>query len=107
MPPICGRTSRGNAMTLYLLIAASYLHGSIHFGVLLTRAFGAGDLRQIGSCSIGATNVLRHGRTGPAAATELLDGAKGQVAVPPARQDERRSGTARFVKCSSRWDPLQ
>src|SRR3546814_4604885 len=85
MPPICGRTSRGNAMTIYLLIAASYLLGSIPFGVLLTRAFGAGDLRQIGSGSIGATNVLRTGRKGLAAATVLLDGAKGAVAVLLAR----------------------
>src|SRR3546814_16574815 len=85
MPPICGRTSRGNAMTIYLLIAASYLLGSIPFGVLLTRAFGAGDLRQIGSGSIGATNVLRTGRKGLAAATVLLDGATGAVAVLLAR----------------------
>lgn len=72
-------------MTIYLLIAASYLLGSIPFGVLLTRAFGAGDLRQIGSGSIGATNVLRTGRKGLAAATVLLDGAKGAVAVLLAR----------------------
>src|SRR3546814_7378051 len=55
-------------MTIYLLIAASYLLGSIPFGVLLTRAFGAGDLRQVGSGNIGATNVLRTGRKGLAAA---------------------------------------
>jgi len=72
-------------MTIYLLIAASYLLGSIPFGILLTRAFGAGDLRQIGSGSIGATNVLRTGRKGLAAATVLLDGAKGAVAVLLAR----------------------
>jgi len=68
-------------MTIYLLIAAGYLLGSIPFGMILTRAFGAGDLRQIGSGSIGATNVLRTGRKGLAAATVLLDGAKGAVAV--------------------------
>ena len=72
-------------MTVYLLIAAGYLLGSIPFGVILTRAFGAGDLRQIGSGNIGATNVLRTGRKGLAAATLLLDGAKGAVAVLLAR----------------------
>lgn len=58
-----------------------YLLGSIPFGVILTRLFGAGDLRQIGSGSIGATNVLRTGRRGLALATVLLDGGKGLVAV--------------------------
>lgn len=58
-----------------------YLLGSIPFGILLTRAFGAGDLRQIGSGNIGATNVLRTGRKGLAAATLLLDLAKGSAAV--------------------------
>lgn len=58
-----------------------YLLGSIPFGVLLTRAAGAGDLRTIGSGNIGATNVLRTGRKGLAAATLLLDLAKGLVAV--------------------------
>lgn len=72
-------------MTIFLLIAAGYFLGSIPFGVLLTRAFGAGDLRQIGSGNIGATNVLRTGRKGLAAATLILDGAKGAVAVLLAR----------------------
>ncbi|WP_077145072.1 glycerol-3-phosphate 1-O-acyltransferase PlsY [Sphingopyxis sp. KK2] len=72
-------------MTTYLLIAAGYLLGSIPFGVILTRAFGAGDLRQIGSGNIGATNVLRTGRKGLAAATLILDGAKGAAAVLLAR----------------------
>lgn len=58
-----------------------YLLGSIPFGVLLTRAGGAGDLRQIGSGNIGATNVLRTGRKGLAAATLGLDLLKGWVAV--------------------------
>ncbi|RDE04546.1 glycerol-3-phosphate 1-O-acyltransferase PlsY [Sphingomonas aracearum] len=58
-----------------------YLLGSIPFGVLLTRIGGAGDLRQIGSGNIGATNVLRTGRKGLAAATLLLDGGKGAAAV--------------------------
>lgn len=58
-----------------------YLLGSIPFGLLLTRAFGAGDVRKIGSGSIGATNVLRTGRKGLAAATVLLDAGKGVAAV--------------------------
>lgn len=59
----------------------SYLLGSIPFGVLLTRAFGAGDLRAIGSGNIGATNVLRTGRKDLALATLVLDGGKGALAV--------------------------
>lgn len=58
-----------------------YLLGSIPFGLLLTRLAGAGDLRQIGSGNIGATNVLRTGRKGLAAATLLLDLGKGAAAV--------------------------
>ncbi len=58
-----------------------YLLGSVPFGVILTRAAGAGDLRQIGSGNIGATNVLRTGRKGLAAATLVLDAAKGAAAV--------------------------
>jgi len=58
-----------------------YLLASIPFGVILTRAAGAGDLRTIGSGNIGATNVLRTGRKGLAAATLVLDAAKGAVAV--------------------------
>jgi glycerol-3-phosphate acyltransferase PlsY len=58
-----------------------YLLGSIPFGLILTRLFGAGDLRSIGSGSIGATNVLRTGRKGLAAATVLLDAGKGVLAV--------------------------
>jgi acyl phosphate:glycerol-3-phosphate acyltransferase len=58
-----------------------YLLGSIPFGLLLTKAAGAGDVRSIGSGNIGATNVLRTGRKGLAAATLLLDGLKGTAAV--------------------------
>jgi glycerol-3-phosphate acyltransferase PlsY len=73
--------------TEYLWIAPlaalviGYLLGSIPFGVLLTRMAGAGDLRTVGSGNIGATNVLRTGRKGLAAATLFLDAAKGFVAV--------------------------
>lgn len=62
-------------------VGLGYLLGSIPFGLLLTRAFGTGDLRSIGSGNIGATNVLRTGRKGLAAATLVLDGLKGFVAV--------------------------
>ncbi|HMN54895.1 MAG TPA: glycerol-3-phosphate 1-O-acyltransferase PlsY [Sphingopyxis sp.] len=72
-------------MTIIWLVLGGYLLGSIPFGVILTRLFGAGDLRQIGSGNIGATNVLRTGRKGLAAATLILDGAKGAVAVLLAR----------------------
>lgn len=72
------------ASTLILLIAPflmGYLLGSIPFGLLLTRAAGLGDIRKVGSGNIGATNVLRTGRKGLAAATLLLDAAKGVIAV--------------------------
>ncbi|HMN39154.1 MAG TPA: glycerol-3-phosphate 1-O-acyltransferase PlsY [Hyphomicrobium sp.] len=62
-----------------------YLLGSIPFGLLLTRAAGLGDVRQIGSGNIGATNVLRTGSKKLAAATLLLDGLKGCAAVLLAR----------------------
>ena len=58
-----------------------YLLGSIPFGVLISRLMGLGDLRQIGSGNIGATNVLRTGNKFAAAATLILDGGKGAVAV--------------------------
>jgi glycerol-3-phosphate acyltransferase PlsY len=58
-----------------------YLLGSIPFGLLLTKGVGLGDIRAIGSGSIGATNVLRTGRKGLAAATVLLDGLKGAASV--------------------------
>lgn len=68
----------------YGIIAAlvfGYLLGSIPFGLLLTRAAGLGDVRKIGSGNIGATNVLRTGNKGLAAATLLLDALKGTAAV--------------------------
>lgn len=58
-----------------------YALGSVPFGLLITRLAGAGDLRSIGSGNIGATNVLRTGRKGLAAATLLLDLLKGLAAV--------------------------
>lgn len=66
-----------------IILAAliGYLLGSIPFGLILTRAAGLGDVRKIGSGSIGATNVLRTGRKGLAALTLLLDALKGAIAV--------------------------
>ena len=58
-----------------------YLCGSIPFGLILTRLAGAGDVRAIGSGNIGATNVLRTGRKGLAAATLIGDALKGTLAV--------------------------
>ena len=71
-------------MTAALALAAlvlGYLPGSIPFGLLLTSAAGLGDIRTIGSGNIGATNVLRTGNKKIAAATLLLDGLKGALAV--------------------------
>lgn len=63
------------------LVALGYLLGSLPFGLLLTRLSGAGDIRNIGSGNIGATNVLRTGRKGLAAMTLLLDVGKGAAAA--------------------------
>jgi glycerol-3-phosphate acyltransferase PlsY len=62
-------------------IVGGYLLGSIPFGVIVMKAAGAGDPRDIGSGNIGATNVLRSGKRGLAALTLLGDGGKGAVAV--------------------------
>ncbi|MBV9656144.1 MAG: glycerol-3-phosphate acyltransferase, partial [Acetobacteraceae bacterium] len=66
-------------------LALGYLCGSVPFGLLLTRAAGLGDIRAIGSGNIGATNVLRTGNRPIAAATLVLDGAKGAAALLLAR----------------------
>ena len=66
---------------LPLAFVLGYLLGSIPFGLLLTRLAGTADIRSIGSGNIGATNVLRTGRKGLAAATLLCDVLKGTVAV--------------------------
>src|SRR3972149_8816642 len=64
-----------------LSFAFGYLLGSIPFGLLLAKFAGLGDIRPIGSGNIGATNVLRTGNKGLAAATLLGDGLKGTIAV--------------------------
>lgn len=66
-------------MEVFVAILLGYLCGSIPFGLLLTRLAGLGDVRAIGSGNIGATNVLRTGNKGLAAATLLLDLVKGFV----------------------------
>ena len=68
-------------MTAALAFAFGYLLGSVPFGLLLTRATGGPDIRAIGSGNIGATNVLRTGRKGLAAATLLCDVLKGTISV--------------------------
>jgi len=68
-------------MTAALAFAFGYLLGSIPFGLLLTRAAGGPDIREIGSGNIGATNVLRTGNKVLAVATLLCDMLKGSVAV--------------------------
>ncbi len=68
-------------MSLALAILLGYLLGSIPFGLVFTRLAGTGDIRSIGSGNIGATNVLRTGRKGLAAATLLCDMLKGTAAV--------------------------
>jgi glycerol-3-phosphate acyltransferase PlsY len=71
-----------DAWPYYLgVLVFGYLLGSIPFGLIFTRLSGAGDVRAIGSGSIGATNVLRTGKYGAAAATLIFDAAKGAVAV--------------------------
>jgi len=70
-------------VSLWALIG--YLLGSVPFGVLITRSLGLGNLREIGSGNIGATNVLRTGNKKAAVATLVLDGGKGALAVLLAR----------------------
>jgi glycerol-3-phosphate acyltransferase PlsY len=71
----------GPDVFLPVAFAIGYLLGSIPFGLVLTKLAGTADLRSIGSGNIGATNVLRTGRKGLAAATLLFDMLKGTVAV--------------------------
>ena len=66
---------------ILLALLIGYALGAIPFGLILTRVSGGGDIRDIGSGNIGATNVLRTGNKGLAAATLLLDILKGYVAV--------------------------
>ena len=80
MPPI-----ESSPAVLVLWAVLGYLMGSIPFGMVLARMMNLGNLREIGSGNIGATNVLRTGNKRAAALTLLFDGAKGAVAVLLAR----------------------
>ena len=73
------------APVLALVAVAGYLLGSVPFGLVMARAFGLGDIRQIGSGNIGATNVLRTGNRLAAFLTLILDAGKGGIAVLAAR----------------------
>jgi acyl-phosphate glycerol 3-phosphate acyltransferase len=90
-----------------IALLIGYLLGSIPWGLILTRLAGTQDLRSIGSGNIGATNVLRTGRKGIAAATLLLDALKGTAAVIIAgylwdRMPRCWRGSAPFSAISSR-----
>jgi acyl phosphate:glycerol-3-phosphate acyltransferase len=76
-----GAPPMGPEAFLPVAFVIGYLLGSIPFGLVLTKLAGTADLRSIGSGNIGATNVLRTGRKGLAAATLLLDMLKGTAAV--------------------------
>jgi glycerol-3-phosphate acyltransferase PlsY len=76
-----GATAMTSDAFLVVAFLLGYLLGSIPFGLVLTRLAGTEDLRSIGSGNIGATNVLRTGRKGLAAATLICDALKGTLAV--------------------------
>ena len=81
-------------------LIVGYLLGSIPFGLILTRLAGSGDIRAVGSGNIGATNVLRTGRKGLAAATLLGDMLKGTAAVLR-RCDGSAAPTRRWPRASA------
>jgi acyl phosphate:glycerol-3-phosphate acyltransferase len=76
-----GGAAMSGSAWLPVALVLGYLFGSVPFGLILTRFAGTPDLRSIGSGNIGATNVLRTGRKGLAAATLVLDMLKGTAAV--------------------------
>jgi acyl phosphate:glycerol-3-phosphate acyltransferase len=78
-------SEEANLLLLLGALVVGYLLGSIPFGVIFTRMAGLGDIRNVGSGNIGATNVLRTGRKGLAAATLVGDALKGTAAVLLAR----------------------
>ena len=97
---------------VYAALLGTTSLGSIPFGLLLAKAAGKGDIRQIGSGNIGATNVLRTGSKGLAAAALLLDAAKGFAAVlaawrwlpdAVAARGARRRCSATASRCGSRF----
>jgi acyl phosphate:glycerol-3-phosphate acyltransferase len=86
------------ALPFILAALGGYLLGSIPFGLVLTRVAGVGDIRQIGSGNIGATNVLRTGRKDLALATLLLDAGKAGVALLLAREFAEAGGSSEDVQ---------
>ena len=72
-------------MSMLIAAVAGYILGSIPFGLVMAKLFGLGDIRQIGSGNIGATNVLRTGNKLAAFLTLVLDAGKGAIAVLIAR----------------------
>ena len=93
-----------DASHIAIALVVGYLLGSIPFGLLLTRLAGGGDIRTVGSGNIGATNVLRTGRKGLAAATLLGDMLKGTAAVliaELARRPRRRRCSPASPPCSA------
>jgi glycerol-3-phosphate acyltransferase PlsY len=84
-------------LSLIAALVLGYALGSIPFGLILTRLAGTPDIRSIGSGNIGATNVLRTGRKGLAAATLLGDALKGTLAVLLASSWSAEAGLAAVV----------
>jgi len=91
----------GDSLHMLVALVVGYLLGSIPFGLILTKSAGLGDIRNVGSGNIGATNVLRTGRKGLAAATLVLDALKGVAAVLLVRwvigPDDLVAGTAAVI----------
>lgn len=100
-------------MIVLFIFVLAYLLGTIPFGLILTKAAGLGDVRQIGSGNIGATNVLRTGSKKLAAATLFLDGFKGYVAAAllllllPAYDNATLSADDFYGRQGWLWDVLQ
>jgi glycerol-3-phosphate acyltransferase PlsY len=86
------------AVFFILAAAGGYLLGSIPFGLVLTRVAGVGDIREIGSGNIGATNVLRTGRKDLALATLLLDAGKAAAALLLARAFAEAGGLSQDLQ---------
>jgi len=70
-----------NYFLLFVIMACSYLIGSISFGIIITKLIGVDNLRSLGSGNIGATNVLRTGNKVAAALTLILDSGKGYAVI--------------------------
>src|SRR5882762_7242332 len=79
-------TNRNMTREMLFALALGYLLGSIPFGLLLTRLAGKGDIRELGSGNIGATNVLRTGSRSLAALTLILDCLKATAAIVLAKR---------------------